>query len=97
MELAPEEMEAMSGKQDGGVIKLAQDVGQGLAKLAEAMEAGSVASDEDKAQMGQILAMYVDLIENKLGGGEAPEPEQMSQVPMDAGPKGQAMSPAMRN
>lgn len=105
-QMSPEEMSAMqqqAGKDSsGGVTKLAQQVGQGLSQLSDMLDSSQGATDADKAQMQQILSLFVDLVEKKLGGTEpgqdaAPDGGEMSQVPADAGRSGQPMGPQSRN
>jgi len=89
----------MDEEQVGPATKLAQEVGQGLQKLQQLL-AASGGSDEEVAQMDQIMGLYVDLVEKKLGGGEAeePAPEPMpNQVPQSQGIGGQPVGPQVRN
>lgn len=64
---ASAEDEAPGSQEDA--LELAQQVGQGLAKLSEMLNASPEADDEEKAQMSQIMNLFVDLVEKKLGGG----------------------------
>ena len=104
-EMTPEEMEMMqqqAGKETGGgATKLVQQVGEGLAKLSEMLMSAKGTTDQDKAQMEQIMSSFVDLVEKKLSaepGQDAPsENPEMSQIPMDQGGGGQPMGPATRN
>lgn len=104
--VTPEEMAAMQeqagaggGDQTGQATKIAQDVGQGLAKLAEMLDGSQAATDQDRQQMAQIMSLYTDLVEKKLGGagpGEDPEAEaepMPSEVPAMGGMKGVPMGP----
>jgi len=106
MPINPEEMAAMQeqagGGAEGGATKLAQQVGEGLSKLSEMLESAQGTTDQDRAQMQQIVSLYVDLVEKKLGGSEPGQDvedpsEQMSQVPADAGMKGKPIGPQVRN
>ena len=105
-QMTPEEMAMMQQKagkdSGGGATKLAQQVGEGLSKLSDMLQGAQGTTDQDKAQMQQILELYVDLVEKKLGGAEPgqdveEEGQDMNQVPMDAGMKGKPMGPATRN
>lgn len=104
-EISPEEMAAMqeqAGKKtDQPVTKLVQEVGQGLSKLSDMLSGSQGATDEDRQQMQQIMDLYIDLVEKKLGSagpGENPESEEpeMGQVPMQQGQKGVPMGPQSR-
>ncbi len=106
-EISPEEvsaMQAQEGKDDGmgQVTKLAQDVGQGLAKLSDLLNSSDAATDEDRAQMSEILNSFVDLVEKKLGAapGQNPEEEEVlpagNAVSMQGGLKGKPMGPESR-
>jgi len=81
----------------GPATQLAQQVGQGLQKLQE-MLVQSGGSEEEVGQMGQIMSLYVDLVEKKLGGGE-PEavPAEPGQVPVNQGVSGQPIGPQVKN
>lgn len=105
-ELSKEEMAMMqesAGKNQGGdVTKMAQDVGQGLSQLAEAINASGAATDQDKQKIAQVLEMYIDLVENGLGQAPGQDPEaeaepEMAQVPADQGRGGVPMGPQSRN
>lgn len=77
-------------------IQIAQEVGEGLAKLADLLNTQPGASDDEKQQMAQILSSFTDLVEKKLGGG-GPEqaPADQGVVPMEAGQSGKPMPPGM--
>ena len=106
-DLKPEEMEAMQAQagQDkvGQVTKLAQQVGQGLSQLSQILDGSQGTTDQDKQQMGQIMSLYIDLVEKKLGGSapgeDAPEEAkpEMNQVPMQAGRGGVPVGPQTRS
>lgn len=90
--LALQEQAGANQGGDGDVTALAKQVGQGLSQLAEKLSSSAEANPEAVDQMSQILNMYIDLIENKLGGGE-PQAEPMpSQIPAQAGLKGVPLS-----
>lgn len=97
------EMQSQAGKGDsGGATKIAQDVAQGLVKLQEMLGKSPGATDEDIAQMDDILMKFADLVEKKLGGSapgenQPDDSEQMQQVSADAGPGGMPMGPQMKN
>ena len=94
------EQQIPAQEQDSGpgpITQLAQQVGQGLQKLSEAL-AASNPDPQDSAQMQQIMDLYIDLVEKKLGGGDSePIPEGMSQVPVDQGVGGVPVGPQVRN
>ena len=113
--MSPEEMAAMQaeaqggggapeggGDQMGAATKIAQDVGGGLAKLAEMLDGSQGATDQDRQQMAQIISLYTDLVEKKLGGsapGEDMPPEEgpmPAQLPAEGGAKGVPMGPQGR-
>ena len=105
-DLAPEEMAAMqaqAGKDtSGGATKLAQGVAKGLVELQQMLGASPDVTEEDVAQMDQILMSFADLVEKKLGGqapgqNAPPESEALSQVSADAGMNGQPVGPQMKN
>lgn len=88
--MSPEEMQAMQSQAqpegaDGGgagaATKIAQDVGQGLAKLAEMLDGSQGATDQDRQMMAQIMSLFTELVEKKLGGS-APGEDQPSEEPM---------------
>lgn len=97
-------MEEMQGEQqEGPATVLAKQVGQGLQKLSE-MLAQHGGSEEEMGQMKQIMDLYINLVESKLGGAEAqapdaegPVPADQGSIPMDQGAKGAAMGPQSRN
>lgn len=86
----------------GDVTKLVQTVGQGLQELGDILNKSQGATDQDRQQMAQIMSLFVDLVEKKLGGQspgqDAPpeDPQGPSAVPADAGLKGQPMGPQSR-
>lgn len=97
------EMQAQAGKDTkGGATKLAQDVAKGLVELQQMLGASPGATDQDIAQMDDIVMKFADLVEKKLGGS-APgedsqeESQELSQVSADAGMKGQPIGPQMKN
>lgn len=87
----------MVEQQVGPATKLAQEVGQGLQKLSE-MLAQAGGAPEEMDQMKQILDLYIDLVEKKLGGEEPEvEPQAPGAVPMEAGAgKAMPMGPQSR-
>lgn len=101
--MSPEEMaqlQAQAGKDQGpSIIDTAKQVGEGLNKLGAALERGQ-GSPEEKQQMAQIISLYADLVEKKLGGepssGAPEEPEAPSAVPMEGGLKGVPMTMNMK-
>lgn len=106
MPVSPEEMQAMQAQvgknQDGGVVNLAKKVGEGLQKLVGMLNESSVATDQDKAKAEQMLQAFVELVETNLTQApgqdpEMPEDPNMSEVPMQAGMKGQPIGPQSKN
>lgn len=100
--MSPEDMAAMqaqAGKSqgEGDATALVKQVGEGLQKLAQMLSSSQSVTDKDMAQMDQIISLYVDLAEKKLGSapGEDQEEEspEMSQVPMMQGRGGMPMGP----
>ena len=98
------EMQSQAGGDEGvgGATKIAQGVAQGLVKLQEMLGKSQGATDQDIAQMDDIVMKFADLVEKKLGGSapgeDAPdESEQMQQVSADAGMGGKPMGPQMKN
>lgn len=95
-------MDAKDAPEMGAITKTAQSVGQGLAKLSEALNASQGVTDKDRAQMAQIMDLYVDLIENKLtqDAGQNPPEEQAMPVEQpisaEAGLNGVPMNPTKR-
>ena len=107
MAMKPQDMAAMQAQADqeaqgaGEATKLAQQVGQGLGRLSEMLNQSQGATDQDKTQMAQILDLYIDLVEKKLGGQapgqDAPVEEEVpAVVPADAGLRGKPMGPGTR-
>lgn len=102
-EMKPEDMAAMqaqAGKPegDGNATALVKQVGEGLQKLATLLASSSAVTDKDMAQMDQIISLYVDLAEKKLGAAPGEEAEveegpEMDQVPMMQGRGGMPMGP----
>lgn len=102
MQEAPEQVpQQEEGADLGAITKLAQDVGDGLAKLSEALNSSPAATDQDREQMASVLNGFIDLVEKKLGGSapgedlpeeEAPAPE----ISAMGGPKGVPMGPQGR-
>lgn len=101
--MSPEDMAAMqaqAGKSqgEGDATALVKQVGEGLQKLAQMLAGSQSVTDKDMAQMDQIISLYVDLAEKKLGAapGEDAEEEmgpELSQVPMMQGRGGMPMGP----
>lgn len=103
--MPPEAMAAQEEGQEAGgsATKLVQDVGGGLAKLAEMLNGSQATTDQDRQQMAQIMDLFTDLVEKKLGGaqpGEDAPPEEMpadqGAVPMQGGRTGKPMGPNTR-
>lgn len=102
-DMSPEDMAAMqaqAGKDsgEGDATALVKKVGEGLQKLAEMLANSKSVTDKDMAQMDQIISLYVDLAEKKLGSapGEDAEDEmspEMTQMPMMQGRGGMPMGP----
>lgn len=105
MPMSPEEMAAMqeqAGKPQGGgdITAIAQQVGDGLAKLSEAVNGSQGSTDATREKISQIMNMYIDFVERDLAGsgpGEDPAPEELpadqGAVPMQAGRGGVPMGP----
>ncbi len=82
---------------EGPATQLVKQVGKGLEKLSEMLAGSPETTPEDQAQMKQILDLYINLVENKLGGAEEQaEPEGMKQIPVDQGVGGVPMGPQTR-
>lgn len=108
MDMTPEEMATMQeqggeGDQMGQATELAQQAGEALSKLAQMLDGSQAATEADRAQMAQIMDLFVDLVEKKLGGsapGEDAPPEEMpagqGAVPAMGGPRGVPMGPQGR-
>ncbi len=105
-DMSPDEMAALQEQsgiapKEGGITKLVKEIGTGLSQLAEVIENSPKATDEDRATIGQILQMFVELIERKLANaqpGENPPSDEdaISQpIPANAGPKGVPVGPGM--
>jgi len=77
-------------------IQLVQKGGEILSKLAQLLDSSPGITDEDKAQMSQIMDLYVDLAERKLGGGQPEKAGPSGPVPMNQGQTGQPMGPNAR-
>lgn len=88
---------AEGGGQD--VIELAKSVGEGLVKLSDLMGSSGAVEEQDIAQMSQILSMYSDLVEKKLGGSpeaQGPVPAEPGVVSAQGGPNGVPAGPQSR-
>lgn len=112
-EMTPEEMAMMqeqaAGAEGGGdaagkATQLAKQVGDGLSQLGEMLNGSQAATDQDRSQMAQIMELYIDLVERKLGGaapGQDAPPEEMpagqGAAPAMGGAKGVPMGPQGRN
>lgn len=103
--MSPEEMaqmQAQAGKEQGpSLIDLAQKTGAGLQKLSEALEKSPQSTPEEKSQMAQVLAGFVDLVEKKLGsdpGAQGPQAEPLADgaIPMEGGLSGVPMNMKMK-
>lgn len=103
--MTPEEMAQMQGQagkdNSGQATKLAQNVAKGLVELQQMLGASPGATDEDIAQMDDVVMKFADLVEKKLGGapGEKVPDEnpEMNQVSADAGMTGKPIGPQMKN
>jgi len=89
MDEAPEQ--ELQEKEPVDVVSKVQAVGAGLSELAGLLDAGPDTSDDDRAQMAQIISMFSDLVEKKLGGG--PQPADGGMVSAMGGEKGVPMGP----
>lgn len=108
MAMTPEDMAAMqaeAGKEQGAgaATKIAQEVGAGLGKLAEMLDSSQGTTDEDRAQMAQIMSLYTDLVEKKLSASPGENPQEPEAAPVEGqaisaegGPKGVPMGPNTR-
>lgn len=105
--ISPEEMAAMQGAGEqqegpGDITKIAQQVGDGLNQLAEALNNSEAATDQDREKMSMVMNGFIELVEKNLGGsapGEDPEAEPQPEqdvVPADAGRNGVPMGPQAR-
>jgi hypothetical protein len=101
-DISPEEMAKMqeqagSAPNGGEATALAQQVGEGLSKLADMLDASPGATDEDRAKMAQVMQGFVELVEKNLAGsapGQNPEEEGPSApIPAMGGAKGVPMGP----
>lgn len=91
---------AVENENEGGdITKLVQDVGAGLQKLSQVLDGSQGVTEEDRAQMAQVMSGFVDLVEKRLGNtqpGQNPEEEEMPMqkaVPAEGGLKGVPMGP----
>jgi uncharacterized coiled-coil protein SlyX len=105
-QMTPEEMAQMQqgGGEDqaGKATKLAQQVAQGLVELQGMLAKSQGVTDQDIAQMDDVVMKFADLVEKKLAGaapGEDVEEEspEMNQVPADAGMSGKPLGPQVKN
>lgn len=91
-----------AGQEEGAITALAKQVGDGLAKLSEALNSSPAATDQDREQMAGVLNGFIDLVEKKLGssapGEDVPEeePQVDAAVPAMGGAKGIPMGPQGR-
>lgn len=86
---APQDAQAASAPAD--ITSLAQQVGQGLAQLSEAMS-----TPDEKEKMANILSMYVDLMDQKLGAGAEQSQQVPAGVPIEGGAEGIPGGPQSR-
>jgi hypothetical protein len=99
-----EEMEQEAPEQAaGGATKLVQQVGEGLGKLAQMLDGSQGVTEQDRGMMAQIMSLFTELVEKKLGGsapGEDRPPEELpadqGAVPAMGGAKGVPMGPQAR-
>ena len=100
--MSPEQMpqEEAGADKVGVATKLAQQGGEVLSKLSEMLNGSKATTENDRAQMAQIMELYIDLVERKLGGAapgeDAPAeelPADQGAVPMQGGMKGVPMGP----
>ncbi len=103
--MSPEEMaqlQAQAGKEQGpSLIELAKTTGANLQKLSEALGKSPQSTPEEKDQMAQVIAGYIDLVEKKLGGepgAEGPQAEPLADgaIPMEGGLNGVPMNMKMK-
>ena len=116
-QITPEEMQAAEAKykstkqniasegqepSGGDVTKMVQGIGQWIQALQQIVAQSPGVTEEDIAQLDQIMSLYSDFVEKSLGAapGENPEPEmepeQKGPVPMQQGRGGQPMGPQSR-
>lgn len=101
MDMQPDEMAEMqkkAGKDNSkGITQLAQDIADKLAQFKDAVDNSDSTTDKDRAQMDQMMQLFVSLVENQLGQSpgedQEEESEQLSQIPMDQGMTGKPMGP----
>ena len=91
-----EEPQEEMAEDTGDITALAKQVGQGLAKFAEAVNASETVTEKDKGQMAELMNSFIDLVENKLNSApgqdvEEEEPE-LPVAPAMGGVKGIPMS-----
>ena len=86
-EPAPEE--GQGGGQDAAQT-LITGVAMAMGKVAELLPKLQ-ASEEDMAAMEQVIGQYKEVIQRVLGGGEAPQKQQLAQMPVEAGATGVPM------
>jgi len=80
----------------GGAAELVQKGGEILSQLAQLLDSDPSSSDEDRAQMSQIMDLYVNLAEKKLSGGAPEEAAPSGPMPMAQGQSGKPMGPNTR-
>jgi hypothetical protein len=103
MAMQPEEMaqlQQQAGKPQESIIDTAKSVGMGLNKLGEALERGQNSTPEEKQQMAQIISLYADLVEKKLGGEAGAQQQEQPgprELPMEGGATGVPMNMNMRS
>lgn len=99
MEQMPAEEGADQGM--GEITSLAKQVGDGLAKLSEALNSSQAATDADREQMAMVLNGFIDLVEKKLSGAPGQDvqeeaPAVDAAISADGGIKGVPMGPQGR-
>lgn len=77
--------------------KLITSIGEGLGQLAEAVNSTDGMDDSDKEAIQEIMAKYIDFVQNKMAGGDSEEPEMESEpMAMNQGKTGIPMGPQTR-
>ena len=75
--MSPEEMSAMQKKagapQGSPATDLVKKIGAMLGQLGQMIDSDPNVEPKEKEQMAQIMSLFVDLVENKLGSGSAQE------------------------
>ena len=74
--MAMEQMMGEKPKAKKDIKSLLNQVGSGLAEIADMINSNEGMGEEDKAAISEIMASYIDFVENKLGASEESEPEK---------------------